>query len=784
MNNGNHRIYRLDGVEIDTSQVCLKRDGQEQHVRQKTFQVLIYLLEHRARVISKDELIDKIWDGAAVTDNTLEQCLAEVRRALGDNSRHPRFIKTIPRAGYRFIAEVEEAAADQINKPARVTTPNLESNQTGDSSFADKSISTRTPTQPSFVRRLSVALAVILVVTFLVGWYFIRRRSSAASSLSLTLPNAANKRPVAVMYFDNESGNSDLDWMRAGLADMIITDLSRSQTLSVLSRQQLQVLLDRIGHKESEKIHLDEALSVAQKSQARVVVLGTFAKLGDQIRIDVHLHDARDGQLLTAERLVVDQPAQILSQVDLLSLKLASYLAATPGNPETGLASVMTNNLEAYRYYSLGVEKMQALQNPEAIALFEKAITLDPDFAMAHARIGYIYAVIWGVSPDKGKPYLEKAFQLSSRLTEKDRLFIAGWYAIANFDYDGAIKSFREIVTRFPLEVDGYRRLGNLLHGEERSQEAIEILKQGLVIDSGAKDLYNALGSVYSDSGRHDEAIASFQHYVQLVPEEANAHDSLGSGYQWAGRYDEAIAEYQRALTLKPDFEIAIIHLGNTYFQQGRYREALKEYERYIQDAHSDVERSRGYYSIEYVELRRMNIAAAQRAASSGQKYNPKGFDQSFFIAIEKKDLATAAKLKDELEKLQIPARGSRGSQRPLWHFRGMFDLSSGRSAEAINDFKEALTRRPETWNFDAFEDCLANAYLELARFDEAIAEYERILKLNPNYPLVHYHLALAYERKGQPDQARAEYEQFLNVWKDADADIPEVIAAKKALAR
>ena len=85
-------------------------------------------------------------------------------------------------------------------------------------------------------------------------------------------------------------------------------------------------------------------------------------------------------------------------------------------------------------------------------------------------------------------------------------------------------------------------------------------------------------------------------------------------------------------------------------------------------------------------------------------------------------------------------------------------------------------------WDIDPLEDCLANAYLELGRFDEAIAEYERILRLNPNYPLVHYRLAQVYERKGLRDQGRAEYERFLQTWRDADADIPEVVRARKFL--
>lgn len=118
---------------------------------------------------------------------------------------------------------------------------------------------------------------------------------------------------------------------------------------------------------------------------------------------------------------LLEEPAQILTQVDLLSLKLASHLGGEPAGPEvgTGLTSAMTDNLQAYRYYSLAVEKAQALDNVEALNLLEKAVEIDPQFAMAHARIGFAY-VVTSHYAEKAKPHLEKAFQLSNRLTEKD----------------------------------------------------------------------------------------------------------------------------------------------------------------------------------------------------------------------------------------------------------------------------------------------------------------------------------------------------------------------------
>ncbi len=775
------RIYRLEGFEIDTSQVCLRVDGQERHLRNKTFQVLIYLLEQRQRLVSKDELIDRVWQGMAVTDNTLEQSMAEIRRVLSDNSRKPRFIKTVPRSGYRFIAEVEEVLPIESIPRAAVTAA---SNETSISDISAKEVTLpstqhlrRTP-----LRWVLILSAIILIGAVATAFNFVHRRFKASSLVNLTLPQSPGKRPVAVMFFDNRSGVADLDWLREGLADMVITNLSRANDLTVLSREQLYLLLERVGHNPREPIRLDEALNVARSSGAKIVILGSFARLDEQMRIDVQLHDARDGQLLAAERLVVKQPMEILTQVDLLSLKLASILGVkSAGSDSASLSSVMTNNLEAYRYYSLAVEKVQGIQNAEAVLLLKKSISLDPEFAMAYARLGYAYGVS-GVKVEEAKPFLQKSFQLSQRLTEKDRLYIAAWYGIVNLDYSAAINSFRQVILHYPLEVEAFWRLARLLQGEKRYAEALEIAKQGLIIDAGAKDLYNVLGSIYSDLGRHDEAIAMFRRYVELAPDEPNAYDSLALGFQWAGRYSEGIEEYERALALKRDFALASIHLGNTYFQQGRYREAIRQYQHFIKVAGLDNDPGRAWHSLAVLFCRMRKFVEAERAAREVARQHQGVVNDQLLVALERGNLAAAEKLRETVENSALADRGTRHSQRQLLFLRGYLYLKTGRAAEAIENFKLALKERPLIWDIDPLEDCLANAYLELGKFDEAIAEYERILRLNPKYPLVHYRLAQAYERKGTPNQARAEYERFLQVWKDADGDIPEVIAARRIL--
>ncbi len=452
---------------------------------------------------------------------------------------------------------------------------------------------------------------------------------------------------------------------------------------------------------------------------------------------------------------------------------------------QAGLAEAMTNNVEAYRYYSLGVSKAQAFQNAQATALLRKAVQLDPHFAMAYARIGYAYSVTDFV-PEKGRPFLAKAIQLSDRLTPKDRLFVTAWDAIARQDYTGAIQTMQQIVDQFPLETEAYARLARLLYGEERPQETLAVLRRGLAIDPEFGDLYNVLGICYLGLGRYDEAVAAHQRYVQLAPSVPNAHDSLGMSLEQSGKYESAAAEYNSALSLDPEFEPAIIHLGDVYFQQGRYRDAIRQYERYIQVTGSDTARAVAYSSLAQVFLRLRDFGRANRAAQNETLCAKGAVWSQLLLALEQGETTRAAKLKirflKDFQDIPNPGRGSRDERRSYEYYLGSLALHEKQPTQAIAHFQAALRHLPPTSGQDLYEDSLANAYLELGRQDEAIPEYQRVLHLNPNYPLAQYHLAQSYQRNGQAGPARAAYQRFLQIWKSADADIPEVVDAKNQL--
>jgi tetratricopeptide (TPR) repeat protein len=153
-------------------------------------------------------------------------------------------------------------------------------------------------------------------------------------------------------------------------------------------------------------------------------------------------------------------------------------------------------------------------------------------------------------------------------------------------------------------------------------------------------------------------------------------------------------------------------------------------------------------------------------------------------LALDQGQPARAARLKESFDQIlrsgPYPTRGSRNELRSYDYYLGTLELREKHIDQATQHFREALRHLPPSSGMDLYEDCLANAYLGAARLEEAIGEYQRILRLNQNYPLAQYHLAQAYQRKGQVAEARAAYERFLQIWKNADADIPEVVDAKR----
>lgn len=731
-----HPVYRLGDIIIDPARNCIERGGEIVSLRNKTFRTLLYLVEHRERLVSKEELFREVWEGAAVTDGALVQCIREIRHALNDDAQQPRIVKTMPRVGYQFIGV--------LGPPVIPSRPE--------------------GSHRSSLRYLAAAVMLIAVVGVLLYGVFGRLGTTAVAS-------PGTPPVVAVLPFTNLSGETSLDWLVHGLPDMLLTGLTRTSDLQVLSRTRLEQL----------QLGAMPAADAARRAQAALLVTGAFAVIDGTIRIDAQVVDAVTQNVIRAESLAVAQP-DLLRDIDLLALRLTAAMGARPRQDQPLVRTAMTADIEAYRAYSLAVARAHAFDTESALRLLEEAIGRDPQFAMAHARIGYVYTLVRVNERPKAVPYLEKAFRMADRLSEKDRLLVQAWYALARERDAEAVAPLRAVVDRYPLETEASWRLGQLLNYLGRVEEAMAAYERGLAIDPGAANVWNAIGFGYAGLGRYDRAIAAHERYVAIDPNEANAHDSLGMTYAQSGRFADALASFDRALALRPDFHFAVVHKGDVFFQLGRMREAAEMYRRYLAIAPSNWDRAMAIHHLAMVHWQQGDLAAAQLMASREAEF---GVDFGTELR-----LAIASRQRQRIDQLErryfgdamTPGKGGLISKRDPAYLRGMLALERGRTEDAIRYFREALGFPNTQWGVNSLEDALARAYLSLGKADLAIAEYQRLLAINPHEAPTHFGLAQAFESAGRLSEARASYARMVELWSAADPDLPSLSFARTRL--
>lgn len=763
--------YQIRDVQLDAVRGVVRRGDAEFVLRPQTLAVLLFLIRNTHRVVSKEELFQAVWNDTAVTDDAVVQCVVEIRKAFGDEVKAPRFIRTIPKVGYRFVATADPVAAP-VDSVAAAAPP--------EPGAIDPPFQAAVPVVQA-KRAPAAAAAAFAVSVAGVLYLLLQLTGTGAAAPDPRLVNTPGIKRVAIATFDDHTKLPPVAWLRHGLPDMLATSFSQLDGLAILGRQHVDLLFERSGVRGNAEARLDQALDAARRGNAEILVLGSFASLGDTLRIEARVYEVASSRLIASESATAAKPEEILIQVDTLASRVATRLQ---GGRRAGasIVEVKTNNLEAYRSYVLGLDKATGLETGEAIKWFQKAIEADPQFAAAYARIGYTYVMV-ADEPERAKPYLEKAFELSSRLTEQERASIAAWYSVAHADFAAAIDAYRRLLDRYPNDVEAYWRLGLLMVGEEKYPDAIAILERGLIVDPGFGPLYNTLGGIYLGQRDYQRSLDMYRRYVGTDPNLPNAHDSLGLAHLITGDFDNAIAEFERAIELSPTFNVAVVHLANAYYRLGRYRDAERMFDRYFELSATDTDRARGVVQKAWIDYRRGRRAQAWRVAQHAkERYGMR--TEIMLMAIEQGHAVADAWLTEFFDETTWVSRGARLQSRVGAYILGTYALHRGNPDAAIARFKEAIAATSLHWNMEDRDDCLADAYLYLKRYAEAITEYDRVLADNPNRPLTRFNLARSLDAAGHIDRAIAEYRRALEQWRHADPDLPELAIARERIAR
>ncbi len=576
-----HETHYFDEFVLDLTRGCLLRDRQEIKLRPKSFEVLKYLVENNGRLVSKNELIQAVWIDIAVTDDSLVQCLKDIRHALRDETQ--RIIKTVHGRGYIFEKEVrDQSAAAQMTTYTEETAgvQVIIEEETNGHGVIETShlpvvgnISLISSHRATGIERLAAALKQ-------------HKWAAALSVLTLAAVAAAivySSRPgeaidsVAVMPFVNVSGDPNTEYLSDGISDSIINNLSQLPSLKkVISFSSVL----RYKGKQTDPQTVGRELNV------RAVLMGRLVQRGDDLSISIELVDVRDNR-----RLWGDQYNRKLSDIIAMQAELAHDISERlrlrlSGEEKQLLTKRYTENGEAYQLYVMGryyARKRTKEGWEKSVEYFDQSIKKDPNYAPAYVALGYAYGGLGWLGSLPPREVRQKVAWAALRALQIDDA-LAQAHALSahnreiDLDWPGAEEEYKRAIELDPNSGAVQASYAWYLIDLGRSDEAMLHLKRAKELDPLSVNIGADIGFALYFSRQYDRAIEQFQKTIEMDPNFAPTHVRLGATYLQKGMFEEAIAEHKKAIALdeSPGRWGRAAALGYAYAVAGKRREALK----------------------------------------------------------------------------------------------------------------------------------------------------------------------------------------------------------------
>jgi len=533
------RRYRFGVFQLDTLSGELYKHGIRIKLQDQPCQVLTVLLEKVGEVVTREELRRRLWDHDTFVDfdHSLNISINKLRDALGDTAANPRFIETLPRKGYRFLASVsvEEVPENRNSELSQVVSPpaleeplpHQNDNQ---------------PTAPANRSKLWLGIATLLLITLAIGAWFLWKQEASVKT-------ASNGRVMlAVLPFEDLTGNKGNDFFVAGLHDELIAQLGRlyPSRLGVIARTSsvqyagARKSIDQIGR----ELHVDYVLDGTIRSvNGKFRVTAELIQVSDQTHLWVETYEPGMGDILIMQEDVARRVSQFLSM---------EFLPDTIQKMEQNTSE----NADAHEAYLRGrflwsQETHQSLD--EAVTEFQKAVSLDPKYALAYVGLADTYNVLGGygfVPPEqawpKGKAAAAKALELAPNSSDA-----YGTMAFAAFYYDWnwseTEELFRKALSINPNNQVAHEFYASYLHAMGRLDEAEKQIRIAQDLDPLSGWVRDDKGWILLSRHRPEEAVVEFRKAIELNPRFPAAHLSLAVAYSRLKQYDKAFQEVEEA---------------------------------------------------------------------------------------------------------------------------------------------------------------------------------------------------------------------------------------------
>jgi eukaryotic-like serine/threonine-protein kinase len=797
--------------EVDTRAGELRKQGSKIRLQEKPLRVLAALAAQPGVLVTREELRKHLWPDDTFVDfeTGLNTAVSKLREALNDDPEHPRYIETVPRRGYRFLAPVENGDREErarLHEPPPMVLLRQVPAGPGPAASADAADGgqagvaepdTRYDSEerqwPRHQRRSRGWIAAVAFVVLVIG--------AAAFWLLRGWPafSFRSRDSVLIADFENQTGDPRFDH---ALGTAFAVSIEQSRYANVFPRTRLDAVLARMEKPPGERITPALGREICQRENVRGLIAASITRTGQEYAVTAQLIDPATGETVRSftERSYGED--HILEAVDVLAKEIREALGESLyqiHEASKSLPQVTTQSLSALQQYAEGSELWRRGKYYDAGTLFKAAIVTDPDFAMAHAALGNAYYSFLYNQPEDGQKEYDKALSLESRTTDRERMMVEAHYALNRDHAAEADRLVAAYLERYPDDATMRFDYANTLRHHKREAEAIEQYNQTLRIMPDYTHAYIGIATAYQSQGKYPEALQAYAKAFEIDPRwltAGNVSREYGFTLVANGEGDKAQRVFSGMLADPATREDGMRSLALLDLYRGQYN-----------SAHSRLEQSLDILEGRKAAFGVMRIHVLLAIVAEGQG-NPAEQKRQLDTALAgmkdiQKTVAYGAILGDayaragyaeqagKLGAMITPVADPKSGEQVGYVdlLKGDIALLAGRHDEAIGLFKQSDNESSTGLSIEA----LAHGYQQAGNMDEAIASYEKMLgsaqrglgwEAQQRWLEARYTLAEDYVVRGNTQKARETLEALLNLWKDADADLPLLKRAKAEYAK
>jgi DNA-binding winged helix-turn-helix (wHTH) protein/tetratricopeptide (TPR) repeat protein len=774
---GSLSSFTFGPYEADLASGELRKDGARVKIQDLPLRLMSLLAEKPGQVVTREELQSRLWPEDTFVDfeDGLNTGVKKLREALGDDREKPRYIETIPRRGYRFIAEVKQipAAARVAFSAGELPTP---------LAVHEPVARIRVPGS----RLKAWMLGAVTAVALLSGLAFWLLHGRPAFSFN-------ERESVLVTDFENQTGDTRFD---EGLRTAFIVSLEQSRHANVFPQIRVGTVLKLMGKSSTEQITPALGREICQRENVRGLIAGSITRTGQEFALSAQLIDPQTGATVRSYTERSYGEDHVLDALDVIAVDIRRDLGESLyqiHRADRPLPEVTTGSLTALKQYADGVALWHQGKFKEAETLLRAAVQTDPNFAMVHGALGDAYFSYINNAPVQGEEEYEKALALSSRTTDRERLIIQAHYADDLGHISDADALYRSYFKLYPDDWSMLLDYSLLLRRHGQAAEAIAQYKEVLRIAPDDAKTYVEMATAYRTLNQVPQALQSYAQAFQLDPHWLVAGDtSREYGFLLVQNGEDLKAEQIFTTMLdKPETRedgLRSLALLDTY--RGHFASAQKRFEQcltILQGQQAPLSTARVHLWLAIVADGQGNLRTErQQLDRSLAEFDVLGPKVIFGAWLGRQYLRSGDLDKAEkMESVIAPLADIKNAEKQgyLQLLQGEIALAQGHADKAV----ELFTLSNSEYSTAFTEEAIASAYAQAGKTDDAIFWYEKFLSIPARsiawepqqlWLAAHCKLAAEYLAKGDRAKAKQTLGRLLDLWKDAD---PNLLLLKQA---